>query len=880
MSNENNKIGNPEAEAVGEESFQEEEVFDFSEIGATVKFVSKGPKVHKEKRGEVVDITLNREKFPDMAAVHRAGVLELAQATQLRRALKEDAKGVLEFAGEKGMARILQLQGLKHLKNEVSRIGEGFEKVEWETLSLTGAFDRACERYIVDGRLSDDVPEEVASAFDSIPKVGKGIHKGFHVLDALSSEKYTRKIEQKLFGAIARAREELRKKEVADTEKFEYKPQIGAGETEPVDPESIEKKVTPFYGGYYRGYACHFEPDMHQIVQEKGQAVLFETPDEIQHENLKKYTYETVFNPAKDNLIELPYNAIPLTDTITPSTLGIFKSENGTFYLRKKSKKEEQEKQPVSFEFVIDECQSDEIKDEPDRENEEWGTLDAETEDFVNSLKEKSASVLEKSRACAKYVRGNFKYPEDESARAEMNGRYLSAGDTSLAQMCEHKVADCYWSNIFFGQLLARLGIQHRVIAGYYVQKDPRFEFAALAGIGHAWSEVWNGESWQRIDATPPKEKQEDEQEQEEEQEPQDGDFGEDEVQEEEPQEELSPEEIRELYEELIKEESDAEKPPTPEELFEEKTGVPLAKWREVERYIESVNKTEIPAESSIDSKESTLRGEWDKLFELLYKRRKIPVEAFRGPVRQSEGEELEDPVDATIDLISGESDPMGYKLRAQKTKEHVEVTSFEDDAILDLTASMTGTPVQEQKKMLLSGLHNLMMMSRRLNLDKYKKKMKDPLELRSRVYTFKGQTQVDQVLDTEEIIDEKSLCRLYDELDKIRMGYGNLAGALKAYEDALTEKQITRIKAGKLVKVLTVVSDGEVANQGEAIRIIRALREKGIIVQGIGFGDQAQDIRVICRDPRDENAGVVIKDVRKAVITRHSQMSKALRKL
>lgn len=845
--------------------------------GVNLTITSNGPKFQSQKDGDNIEISINSAKFRDLPQACRFGGLKLAQTTQLKRSLQKNAKELMNATkSDSGIARILQLQGLKNIKSDVPELIQKITEADVTDFSLTEAFDYACEHYVLTGSFPKNLPQEVASAINLIPKIKKGPHKGLHILDALVSEKYSYKVEQQLFQKIARIRTKLKKKEIKNTEKFEYKPQIGAGESEPIDPKSIETKVTSFYGGYYRGYVCHFDPDQHQIVQDAGHAELFEPDEDIDVEKLKKYTYETVYDPAKDNLFEIPYDSIPLIHTIKPNGIKIYRADNGSFYL----KSTKQEKQKITFEFVILKTQDNVINDELEHQSEVWGDLDSKAEEFLKSLEQQQLSKLGMAKMCEVYTRKRFKYPADENARAEMNTKYLAAGPNALKSMCEHGVADCYWSNIFCGQLLARLNVNHRVIAGHYVQKDPRFDFAAVAGIGHAWSEIWDENSWQRLDATPAKEKNEDDEEEESQDEELDGDFGEEAEPPEEPQEELSIEEIRALFEELLNEESTPTNELSPEELFEENTGVSLQKWKAVERYVKAINSTGIPADSSINGKESSIEQEWDRLFDLIYKRREVPIESFRGPVRQSEGDELNDPVDAVIDVLSGESDPMGYKLQHQKTKEHVDVTSFEDDSILDLTGSMSGTPLEEQKKMILSGLYNLMMLSRRLGLDKYKRKMRDPIALKSRILTFKGSTQVDRVLDSEDIIDEKSLCRLYDELEQTKAGEGNLVGALRAYESGLTNKKIKKIKDKKLVKVLTIVSDGAVGDTGKAVKIIKSLREKGVVVQGIGFGDYAQDIKVICHDPDNPKAGEVIDDVTKAVSVRHGMLKAALKGL
>ncbi|MEK9159831.1 MAG: transglutaminase domain-containing protein [Patescibacteria group bacterium] len=844
------------------------QLIEMTLAGNQIVLVDTGPKVHVSKDGEVFKVEVNRQKFSDRNQAIRAATLRVAELTQTRRFIQQDAQAAFRvLQDQKGYKNILKLQGLKHLKRELppTQVNPG-------DLGLADQFLYACEQYVIRGKLPEGLSPEVAKAFRAVPKSRRKLH----ALDELISEEYTPEVNLKLYGHLERAHLALKEEEKQETKKFEYKPQVGAGEQEPIDPNDIETKVSPFFGGYYRGNVCAYDSNQKQIVQKPGQAHTF-APDDL--EEAKEYTYETVFNPDKDNLLELPYAAVPLPHTLEPKNLQIVRSDTGSFYLAaKQGSPKVTAKTPVTFKFILAQNEAIKLNDEPEEIEKVLGNFDNEAEGFLKNLEQDhTLSDIEKAKRCAAYVRKRFKYPKDEGARAQMNEAYLNSGDNLLQVMTTNGIADCYWSNIFHGQMLAHLGIHHRVIAGHYISKDPRFDFAAIAGIGHAWGEVWNGEEWIRTDATPAKEKEDDDDE-EENGEPQDGDFGEAAPPEE--QEELSLEEVRTLFEEMLEQAKGKEEDPNPAKLFEQQTGVSLAKWKAVEAFISGVNNTPVPAVSSIKNRTSTLKEEWDSLFEIIYKRREISVEAYRGPVRQSEGDELDDPVDAAIDLLAGEPDPLGYKIHAVKTREEIYVTEFEDDAILDLTGSMSGTPAEEQKKMILSGLYNLMMLNKRLDLDKYRKRMKDPINLRSHVLSFKGDTLVSVLQNPEQKIDEKALAFLYDELNKTQSGGGNLVGALKAYEAALDGKTDQKIKNGKCVKVLTIVSDGGVGDKPEAVNIITRLRARGIVVQGIGFGESAQDIRVICHDPGTPDAGVVLSDVKEAVLTRHRMLSNSLKRL
>ena len=152
------------------------------------------------------------------------------------------------------------------------------------------------------------------------------------------------------------------------------------------------------------------------------------------------------------------------------------------------------------------------------------------------------------------------------------------------------------------------------------------------------------------------------------------------------------------------------------------------------------------------------------------------------------------------------------------------------------------------------------------------------PLSIRSRVAVFAGWTKVAQ--ESSDSITEKGLVKLNDVLKVNNSSATGLYESLMQYKDALDPKIVHKIRQGNHTKVLTIVSDGAVKNQAECITVIKELRQAGIIVQGIGFGSAAQDIRIVCHDPADPDAAVVIGDVREATLVRHKLLMKHLSKL
>ena len=170
------------------------------------------------------------------------------------------------------------------------------------------------------------------------------------------------------------------------------------------------------------------------------------------------------------------------------------------------------------------------------------------------------------------------------------------------------------------------------------------------------------------------------------------------------------------------------------------------------------------------------------------------------------------------------------------------------------------------------------MKLNERFQHSRNKTKMRTPLRVRSTQITFgSGATEV---VDKEDLMSEKVLVRVDQQLKAQNQGSKGLVIALQKYQESLDLETLAQIRQGKRSKILTIVSDGDVSKQPECIALITNLRSQGIVVQGVGFGSAAQDIRVVCHDPADAEAAVVIDDVRQATLTRHKLLMKHLSKL
>jgi hypothetical protein len=179
---------------------------------------------------------------------------------------------------------------------------------------------------------------------------------------------------------------------------------------------------------------------------------------------------------------------------------------------------------------------------------------------------------------------------------------------------------------------------------------------------------------------------------------------------------------------------------------------------------------------------------------------------------------------------------------------------------------------------MVMTSLYNLKNFNDRLAHSRYGQNMTTPLSVRSRVAVFGDWTSV--VHESTDTLSEKDLVRLDGVLKAHDQSSKGLAASLRQYQEALDPGTLRKLRAGQHSKVLTVVSDGAVTNKDDCVSIIESLRAVGIIVQGIGFGSAAQDIRVVCHDPADAAAAVVIDNVREATLVRHTLLMKRLSKL
>ena len=838
--------------------------------------------------GDHSELLVNTSLFPNENQARIATLRKVAGHLGLTQAMRMDTTSLLDTTRKypEAIDSILRWQGLARIRESNPDILSD-QPVIPQNQTLVQEFQWAVDEYVLTGEYPKQMSDAVRDGIRAIPQ-----SNGQSVVDYIASGRYLKYDGSNFTSYLKPIIDKLQQADgqTGQSEKYEYRPsqpQDIAGSKEPIEESAIEARVSPFYGGPYRKQVCRYDPVAGRIVKEAGEKRTWDVGDDPDDESVlkTKKKYEGKIQAGKETVVALPYNALPVASTLSPLNVQFMRDDLGLVSIEPKTPEQESDIKTFSFDFVMAETPSSQLNVPPTEKDKTsvGGDLDPDTQTFIDELSTQAwMSDVEKAREITYYLHRKLRYPKDEAEVGQIDSLYLPSGLSLWTKIAETGIAHCYWANIFRDELCKRLKIASRIPIGTYVgSKDPRFEFTIVAAPGlteHAWGEVWDPDKqvWEHhgMDATPPKAKDDSEKKKEESQ-PLDGDFDKPIVE----QPELSPEEIQRLYNELSKEKEVSPPDQTPEQRgadqFKNETGVELRDWLKLESWISGVNNTVVPAESAINHKQSTIYDEWRALFDLLYKRREIPHRVYKGPVRQNEGDVLDDPVTAYIDVRSNDDDPSGYQKTYQKPKERIEASAFDDDFILDISGSMIGQPEEEQRKMVLSSEYNIRELNKRLNHSQNKNRMTTPLSVHSRVAVFGNWTDV--VEDAQTV---KGLVGLNSVLTAQHQSSKGLNESLKQYRDSLTPEILQNIRQGGFSKVLTICSDGDVTDKPGCISLIKELRAAGIIVQGIGFGGSAQDIRVICHDPSDPDAAVVIDDVSQATLVRHKLLMKHLSKL
>lgn len=132
------------------------------------------------------------------------------------------------------------------------------------------------------------------------------------------------------------------------------------------------------------------------------------------------------------------------------------------------------------------------------------GALSAKAESCIRNA---TGSAKAKAEQIRQHILANHFYPgggDLEAAQAlQYKLREESTGDNYIQNLDASEYLECYSANTKFIAMVRAAGVPARLVNGYRAEGQKKGKTAITQSGGHAWAEIWDGNSWVRFDATP-----------------------------------------------------------------------------------------------------------------------------------------------------------------------------------------------------------------------------------------------------------------------------------------------------------------------------------------------------------------------------------------
>ncbi|MEK9151627.1 MAG: VWA domain-containing protein [Patescibacteria group bacterium] len=259
---------------------------------------------------------------------------------------------------------------------------------------------------------------------------------------------------------------------------------------------------------------------------------------------------------------------------------------------------------------------------------------------------------------------------------------------------------------------------------------------------------------------------------------------------------------------------------------YAEKLGV---KKEDLQRYrsiADQMRKTVNPEtnQSVIDD----LRG----LISRIIAKRKKEMPAPRYPVE--EGEDLVDPTELVTRAKVGDFEPKAWETHDIRTQRGKRFGTVEITLVCDRSTSMAGRKQQEQQKAAVLFMEALKEFA---DFAKEESSMLEkPLEVRSEVYSF--QSSSEDAVPLKHLSDDISEKERIDVAVKIGTCSGSTTDfvPLETIAKSIDQDKERLIADGELKKIIIVFTDGESDDPVRVKNVLGVMREKGVVVIGIGI--------------------------------------------
>lgn len=597
--------------------------------------------------------------------------------------------------------------------------------------------------------------------------------------------------------------------------------------------------VAPFWGGYFKQKILDsFDSSGRWTASEEKK---LESAPETPLDNLRaRIIFGKVRGGARSLALPLPYNWEAQPDSLecASESAKVRRDQNGLWYLIVD--------EPGVFEYNIKIAPRQVLAEEiPSAEMNITGDVSEEARDLLKKIQSENRSKIKQAREIVKAVKSRLKY----SNNPDVWKKYTAKNSADFFEkVWQLKEADCFAANTLAIRLLKEAGIPCRFISGHFVKEKNEQNQAVLhAGSGHAWLEVWDavGNHWVRLDATPKGDPTVDEEEQEKDlnDENGEGDFGEDD-------EVMSEKDLKQKIKDLKKEQGagggakkktrERSREDMEKERFATEAGCSAEQAAEFLRALERVRAIRDEQGRPISD---LLKDEWRKIVVA----RKVESADYRGPVRMDEGDRLEDPVSAFIDIRSQQYNPTGFERIDKQTREKHDFGGLNIFFSFDLSGSMDQPdPVTGRKKsdvqrdvalLFVDSLMQCAYISRQSGGESDLL----PIKIMATLASSRGQ----RVLPLTDRWGPAEQWKLYSAL--IRLASGGtpthetldiIDSELVAEQEALRKKRVTPDKMP--INYVAEISDGspDYFDETEARHV--GLKKKGVVIRSFCIGDSS----------------------------------------
>lgn len=421
--------------------------------------------------------------------------------TQLKSSLRDEAQSLLQAEKAGRVDSLLELLKMRWLEKQGLISPSNTEKAEakagQEVGALASELDDAYTDYVQSGsqQSKSKLIEAVRKSFEKIKKQVKADQVDEAVSDMLEDyDKLPPEIQQQ----IDRAFDDFRPlggdtvPEARDTQDLSMNAMEDVPEDQKIEPlYTVEPPIT----GYYRG----------QIYSRFNVRTLEWELDSNKKSVTPSADSEHVMQGKKINPGSTVVFYIPGTGKYEPASIPsgtqLSVDQNGTYYLTNTTGS------PIIYDVSFGKQQSANNKAPTDDEKKDiaGGGLSLATRNYVNSLRGKSN--IEKAQAIIHYMKNilGLQYSTD----SKYNRIYKSNPARYFLEIERNKQVDCKVAQTYFIALCRLAGIPTRMITGHSVDLVQDGKAVLHSGTGHAWTEIWDGNAWQSIDATPEKDDQE-----------------------------------------------------------------------------------------------------------------------------------------------------------------------------------------------------------------------------------------------------------------------------------------------------------------------------------------------------------------------------------